>query len=108
MTPFKTIWANFVIVYTIDSFQDHLTYFINVYPIESFRDHTNWFLHCVPNLLNWLLTRPFDQILHSVANWLLQDHMTWFLYCLPIDSFKTFWSDFNIVYTNYSFQDHMT
>ena len=25
MTPFKTIWPNFIIVYPIDSFQDHLT-----------------------------------------------------------------------------------
>ena len=25
ITPFKTIWANFIIVYPVDSFQDHLT-----------------------------------------------------------------------------------
>ena len=27
MTPFKTIWPNFIIVYPIDSFQDHFTSF---------------------------------------------------------------------------------
>ena len=25
LTPFKTIWPNFIIVYPIDSFQNHLT-----------------------------------------------------------------------------------
>ena len=44
MTPFKTIWPNFVIVYPIDSFQDHLTYFYIVCTIESFQDHMTWFL----------------------------------------------------------------
>ena len=43
LTPFKTIWPNFIIVYPNDSSQDHIT----------------WFLHCVPN---WLLSRPFDLI----------------------------------------------
>ena len=33
LTPFKTIWTNFIIVYPNDSFQDHMT----------------WFYHCVPN-----------------------------------------------------------
>ena len=44
LTPFKTIWTNFIIVSPIDSFQDHMT----------------WFLYCVPN---WLLSRPFELIL---------------------------------------------
>ena len=26
--PFKTIWPNFIIVYPIDSFQDHMTWFL--------------------------------------------------------------------------------
>ena len=40
LTPFKTIWPNFITVYQIDSFQDHLT----------------WYLYCIPN---WLLSRLF-------------------------------------------------
>ena len=83
LTPFKIIWPNFVIVDTIDSFQDHLTWclycvpksliskhmtpfktiwpdFCVVYPIDSFQDHLTWFYNCVPN---WLLSRPFDLIL---------------------------------------------
>ena len=62
LTPFKTIWPNFVIVDTIDSFQDHMTWclycvpksliskhmtpfkiiwpdFCIVYPVDSFQDH---------------------------------------------------------------------
>ena len=41
LTPFKTIWPNFIIVYPIDAFQDH---FIQLY-------------YCVPA---WLLSRPYD------------------------------------------------
>ena len=43
ISSFKTIWPNFIIVYPIDSFQDHMI----------------WFLHCVPI---WLFSRPFDLI----------------------------------------------
>ena len=49
MTPFKTIWPSFIIVYQIDSFQDHLTQFIIVYPTDSFQDHLTWFLYCLLN-----------------------------------------------------------
>ena len=77
--PFKTIWSNFVIVHPIDSFSipyclifllcTQLTpfktiwpIFINVYPIDCFQDHMTWSLHCVPNLPNWLLSRPYNLI----------------------------------------------
>ena len=103
LTPFKTIWLDFCIVYPIDSFQDHLI----------------WFLHCVHKLL---LSRPYDLIL-SVCTRLtpfktiwpnfvivytidsFQDHLTWCLYCVPKwlisnhrTTFKTIWPDFCIVY----------
>ena len=56
LNPFKTIWLNFIIVYPIDSFWDHMTWFfvlytqiipfktiwpnfIIVYPINCFQDH---------------------------------------------------------------------
>ena len=78
LTPFKTIWPNFINVYPIDSFQDHMTWFLhcvpifnNVYPIDSFQHHMTWFLHC---LHNWLLSRPFDLILSM---------------CTQLTSFKT-------------------
>ena len=44
VTPFKTIWTNFIIVY----------------PVESFQNCFTKFDHCVPN---WILSRPFDPIL---------------------------------------------
>ena len=71
--------------------------FIIVYPIDSFQDHLTWFYHCVPN---WLLSRPFDLIL-SLCTQLtpfktiwpdfcivypidsFQDHLTWFYHCVP-------------------------
>ena len=40
LTPFKTIRPNFIYVYPIDSFQDHLTSFYQFVP-------------------NWLLSRPY-------------------------------------------------
>ena len=43
-TPFKTIWPNFIIVYTNDSFKNHLTQYY----------------HCVPY---WLLSRSFNPVL---------------------------------------------
>ena len=83
LTPFKTLQPNFIIVYPIDSFQDHwpnsrpyelifalctqLTPFKTIwpnffimYPTDSFQDHMTWFLYCVPN---WFLSRQFDLIL---------------------------------------------
>ena len=58
---FKTIWPDICIVYSIDSFQDHL--------IQFYHDVPNWLfsisydkifvLYCVPS---WLLSRPFDPI----------------------------------------------
>ena len=60
LIPFKTIWANFIILYPIDSFQYHITSFCIVYPTDSFQDHLPQFYHCV---LHWLLSRPFDPIL---------------------------------------------
>ena len=107
LTPFKTIWPNFIIVYPIDSFQDHMTFFLHcvpklllsrpydlifciVYTIDSFQDHMTSFLYCVPKLL---LSRPYDLILSL---------------CTQLTPFKTIWPDFCIVYTIDSFQDHMT
>ena len=90
LTPFKTIWPNFIIVYPIDSFQDHLTQFY----------------HCVPN---WLLSRPFDQFYHCVPNWLLSRPFDLILsLCTQLTPFKTIWPDFIIVYPIDSFQDHLT
>ena len=51
LTPFKTIWFDFCIMYPSYSFQDHLTKFIIVYTTDSFQDHVPWFLYCVPKLL---------------------------------------------------------
>ena len=106
LTPFKTIWPDFCIVYPIDSFQDHLTLILSlcilftlfktirphciiVFPIDPFQDHFIWFYHCVPN-------------------WLLSRHMTWILHCVPNWLFKSTWPDFCIVYPIDSFQDHLT
>ena len=102
LTTFKTIWPNFVIVYTIDSFQDHLTWclycvpkllisnhmspfktiwpdFCIVYPIDSFQYHLISFLHCVHKLL---LSRPYDQILSLFTQ---------------LTPFKTIWPNFVIM-----------
>ena len=78
LTPFKTIWPNFIIVYPIYSFQDHLT---SIY-------------YCLPNLL---LSRPFDLILslcfyHCVPNWLLsRPHYLIFALWTLLIPFKTIW-----------------
>ena len=126
LTPFKTIRPNFITVYPIDTFQDHMT----------------WFLHCIPN---WLFSRPYDLIFALYTHltpfktiWpnfinvypidFFQDHMNWFLHCVPnlpnwllsrpydlifalytqLSPFKTIWPNFIIVYPIDSFQDHMT
>ena len=70
LTPFMTIWPEFSIVYHIDSFQDHIT----------------WFFYCVPN---WLLSRPFDLIL-SLCTLLTPFKTIWpnFIIVYPIDSFQ--------------------
>ena len=86
LTPFKNIWPDFIIVYPIDSFQDHLT----------------WFYHCVPN---WLLSRPFDLIYHCVHIWLFSRPFVLSLYT-QLTHFKTIWPNFIIVYPIHSFQDH--
>ena len=90
LTPFKTIWTNFIIVDQIDSFQDHLTSFY----------------HCVPN---WLFSRPFDLI------FVLCTQLTPFKTISPnfiivylLTPFKTIWPDFCIVYPIDFFQDHLT
>ena len=97
LSPFKTIWPDFYIVYPNESFQEHLTKFY----------------HCVPN---WLLSRPylpkvtvfarlcgflslkklescwlvlnslmqnhcFCCILYPIASF--QDHLTQFYHCVP-------------------------
>ena len=70
LTPFKTIWHNFIIVYPIDSFQDHLTQFY----------------HCVHN---WLLSRPCDLIL-VLCTQFTPFKMIWHNYITvyPNDSFQ--------------------
>ena len=83
-TPLKTIWPDFYILYQIDSFQDHITWFLYC---------MTWFLDCVHN---WLISRPFDLILSM---------------CTQLTPFKTIWMEFYIVYPIYpndSFQDHLT
>ena len=70
LIPFKTIWANFVILYPIDYFQCHITSF----------------LYCVPN---WLLLRPFAPIL-SLCTQLTPFKTIWpnFIIVYPVDSFQ--------------------
>ena len=76
LTPFKTIWPDFCVVYPVDFSQDHLSYFIILYPIDYFEYHITSFLYCVPN---WLLSRPFGPILS------LHTQLT---------PFKTIWPNF--------------
>ena len=98
MTPFKTIWPDFYIVYLILSIFTQLTphrktiwpNFIIVYPIDSFQDYMTWLLHCIPK---WLLSWPFDLILSR---------------CTHLTPFKTISANFIIVYPIDSFQDHLT
>ena len=96
MTPFKTIWPNF----------------INVYPIDSFQHHMNGILHCVPNWPKWPLSRPFDLIFALCTNWLLSRPFYLILsMCTQLTPFNTIWMEFYIVYPLYpvdSFQDHLT
>ena len=129
LTPFKTIWPDFYIVYPI-------------YPIHSFQDHLTWFLHSVPNRL---LSRPHD-LISSLCTLIIlfktiwsnfvivhlidcsQYHIVWFFYCVhnwllsrpfhlfllmctQLTAFKTIWPDLYIVYPIYlidSFQDLIT
>ena len=72
ITPFKTIWPNFIIVYPIDSFQDHLTKFCH-------------YVH------NWFLSRPFDLIL-SMCTQLTPFKTIWtdFYTVYPICSIDSF------------------
>ena len=122
LTPFKTIWPDFCIVYQIDSFQDNMT----------------WLLYCVPN---WLLSRPsylilsmctqltpFNTIwmefyivyplypidsfqdhvtrfLHSILNWLLsRQYDLIFVLCTQLTHFKTIWPNFINVLCAYFYQ----
>ena len=98
-------------------------YIIIVYPVDSFQDHLTWFYHCVPN---WLLSRPYYLVFKLYTqltpfktiwpNFIIvypidsfQDHFTWILsFCTQLTPFKTIWPNFIIVYPNDSFQDHMT
>ena len=90
MTPFNTIWPNFIIVY----------------PINSSHHHMIWFLHCVPN---WLLSSPFNLILSYVPNWLLSRPFDPILpLCTPMTPFNTIWTNFIIVYPINFIQDHIT
>ena len=70
LTPFKTIWLHFCIVYSVDSFQDHLTQFY----------------HCVPN---WLLWRPFD-LIFVLWTQLTPFKTIWPDFCIvyPVDSLQ--------------------
>ena len=90
MTPFKTIWPNFITVYLIHSFQDHLI----------------WFSHCVPN---WLLSRPYHLIL-LLCTLFTPFEAIWpnFIIVYSIDSFQDLLPDFCIVYPIDSFQDDLT
>ena len=68
ITPFKTIWPNFCIVYPFDSFQDHMT----------------WFLYCVPKLL---LSRPYDLIL-SLYTQLMPFRTIWPDFCIVYPNYS--------------------
>ena len=72
LTAFKTIWPDFITVYPIDSFPDHMTRF----------------LHCGPN---WLLSRPFAPIL-SLCTQLTPFKTIWtdFYTVYPICSIDSF------------------
>ena len=89
LTHFKAIWSNFIIVY----------------PIESLQDHMTWFLYCV---LKLVLSRPFDLIL-SLCTQLTPFKTIWpdFALCTHLTFFKTIWPNFIIVYPKDSFQDHL-
>ena len=104
LTPFKTIWPDFIFVHPIDSFQDHLTQFYHYIPnwllswpfdlifvlSTQLTPFKTQFYHCVSNLFLW---RPFDLILSL---------------CNLLTHFKTTWPDFYIIYPTDSFQDHLT
>ena len=79
LTPFKTIWSNFIIVYPIESFQDHLT----------------WFLYCVPKLV---LSRSFDLIL-SLCTQLTPFKTIWPDFCIvyPFDFFQDHLTQFIMI-----------
>ena len=80
--------------------------FIIVYPIHSFQDHMTWFYHCVPNSL---LSRPFALILPLCTQLLLsRPYDLIFPLSTLLTPFKTIWTDFTIVYTIDSFEDHST
>ena len=93
LTPFKTIWMEFYIVYPI-------------YPIDSFQDHFTWFLHSIPN---WLLSRPYD-LIFVLCTQSTPFKTIWpnFIIVYQLTPFKTIWHDFCIVYPIDSFQDHLT
>ena len=91
LTPFKTIWSNFIIVYPIESFQDHMTWlFVLCTQISTFK--TIW-----PNFIivdpNWLHSRPYDLI---------------FVLCTEWTPFKIIWPNFIFLYPIDPFQDHLT
>ena len=137
LTPFKTIWPDFIIVYRIDSFQDHLTQFYHCVPywllsrpfnlIFALCTQLTDFKNIWPNFIivypidffqdhltkfyhcvpYWLLSRPYD--LYSGTNWLLSRPFDIILSLwYTIDSFQDHWPDFIIVYRIDSFQDHLT
>ena len=110
-----------MIVYPIDSFQDHMTSFYHcvpnwllqrafdlnlpLYAIDSFQDHMTWFLHCVPN---WLLSRWFYPILSLYTQLLLsRPYHLIFILCIQLTLFKSIWSEFSIVYPIDSFEDNV-
>ena len=128
LTPFKTIWPNFINVLC--------TYFYQCVTNWLFQHHMTWFLHC---LHKWLLSRPVDLIL-SICTQLTPFKTKWHDFyivylllsmctqltpfktkwpdfyivylllsmCTQLTLFNTIWPDFCIVYTNDSFQDHLT
>ena len=94
LTPFKTIWLNsrptYFFTYSrpfelIVSFTICPSLII-VYPIDSFQDHMTQFYHYVPH---WLLSRPYDLIL-SLYTHLTPFKTIWPIFCVvyPVDSFQ--------------------
>ena len=105
LTPFKTIWLNFIIVYPIDYFQYHMTRCLYCVP--------SWLLSRQYDLISVLCTQmtPFKTIWPNFIILFLTPFKTiWpnFALWTQLTPFKTIWPDFCIGYSIESFQDHMT
>ena len=125
LTPLKTIWPGFTIVYLNDCFQDHLTWFSSSCTlIYSFKHHLTWFLSLCTQLTPFKtiwsdfiivcpldsFSRPYDpDFCHCLSNWLLSRPFYLILsLCTQLTPFETLWPDFCTGYLIYSFQHQLT